>query len=371
MSGGYADRLKHYPNKGVCGLPEQLDTERQLTVKLQAIAKRVSEAKHLVVFTGAGISTSAGIPDFRGPSGIWTKQQAKEKAAAKEKAKARKRARGASSPGGKSSETPKTESGESSTQVDFGSAQPTYTHRALVELQRLGHLKFLITQNVDGLDQRAGFPRSHMAVLHGCIFEEKCEACGAIHLRDTAVDRISCAPTGRSCPAPAAGSLAPPPRVPPLLSRGGDLGSEDGPLAPSRSSSGFASCSTVDEPSKAEQSDAGAAATNAESAGGSSSDGGAVCGGVLRDTLLDWEDPLPEDELEQSEAHCGEADLVLALGTSLRIEPAGSLPTLARSFILVNLQQTPKDEEASLIVRAPVDVVMRAIMRDGLGLDFV
>ena len=67
-----------------------------------------------------------------------------------------------------------------------------------------------------------------------------------------------------------------------------------------------------------------------------------MCGGVLRDTLLDWEDPLPEDELAQSEAHCEQADVVLALGTSLRIEPAGSLPTLAKSFLLVNLQHTPE-----------------------------
>ena len=78
MSGGYADRLKHYPNKGVCGLPEQLDTERQLQAKLEILVKRVRDAKHLVVFTGAGISTAAGIPDFRGPSGIWTVQQAKD-----------------------------------------------------------------------------------------------------------------------------------------------------------------------------------------------------------------------------------------------------------------------------------------------------
>jgi mono-ADP-ribosyltransferase sirtuin 6 len=59
---------------------------------------------------------------------------------------------------------------------------------------------------------------------------------------------------------------------------------------------------------------------------------------------------------------------VLTLGTSLRIEPAGSLPQLAAKFCIVNLQKTPKDSAASLIVRAPVDVVMETIMREAMGL---
>ena len=59
---------------------------------------------------------------------------------------------------------------------------------------------------------------------------------------------------------------------------------------------------------------------------------------------------------------------MLTLGTSLRIEPAGSLPQLAAKFCIVNLQKTPKDSAASLIVRAPVDVVMETIMREAMGL---
>ena len=80
------------------------------------------------------------------------------------------------------------------------------------------------------------------------------------------------------------------------------------------------------------------------------------------------QDPLPEEELQASEAHCQRSDLVLALGTSLRIEPAGSLPMQARKFCIVNFQTTPKDTSAELIVRAPVDDVMAAIMRDAFGL---
>ena len=85
MSGGYADRLKHYPNKGVCGLPENYDSERLLKANLRSLVELVRDAKHLVIMTGAGISTSAGIPDFRGPNGIWTVQKAKDQEAKNEK----------------------------------------------------------------------------------------------------------------------------------------------------------------------------------------------------------------------------------------------------------------------------------------------
>lgn len=65
MSAGYASRLSEYPNKGVCGLAENFDSARALTVKMEKLIKLVQESKHFVVLTGAGISTSAGIPDFR------------------------------------------------------------------------------------------------------------------------------------------------------------------------------------------------------------------------------------------------------------------------------------------------------------------
>ena len=147
----------------------------------------------------------------------------------------------------------------------------------------------------DCIVYRSGLPRDKLAVLHGCIFEEKCEDCGKLVLRDTEVSSISFAATGNKC---------------------------------------------------------------------------ARCGGVMRDTLLDWEDELPEDQLEPAEQHCYEADLVLTLGTSLRIEPAGSMPQLGPSgdFVIVNLQETPYDERAKQVIRAPVDVVMETLMRDAMGL---
>ena len=89
-----------------------------------ALANQIKNGKHFIAFTGAGVSTSAGIPDFRGPEGAWTA-----------------RAQGR--------------------QLDFKAtttlqAIPTPTHMALVELQNRGLLKYLVSQNCDGLHRRSG-----------------------------------------------------------------------------------------------------------------------------------------------------------------------------------------------------------------------
>lgn len=87
------------------------------------------------------------------------------------------------------------------------------------------------------------------------------------------------------------------------------------------------------------------------------------CGGALRDTILDWEDELPDDDLNKAIHECENADLVLALGTSLRILPAGTLPLKARKFVVINLQETPYNSEASLIIQHPVDIVFMELMK--------
>lgn len=89
-----------------------------------------------------------------------------------------------------------------------------------------------------------------------------------------------------------------------------------------------------------------------------------LCKGDLRDTLLDWEDELPDEDYKRAVEECETADMVICLGTSLRIQPAGSLPTLANKFAIVNLQETPYDSEACLIIRARVDEVMQKLMEN-------
>jgi mono-ADP-ribosyltransferase sirtuin 6 len=69
MSGDYASRLTKGVNYGKCGLPEVFDTERQLTVAINRLVKLIKKSTYMVAHTGAGISTSAGLPDFRGKDG--------------------------------------------------------------------------------------------------------------------------------------------------------------------------------------------------------------------------------------------------------------------------------------------------------------
>ncbi|KAG9134191.1 hypothetical protein Leryth_024029 [Lithospermum erythrorhizon] len=74
MSLGYAQKLSYKEDVGSVGMKELYDPPNILQQKIEQLASMVAESKHLVVFTGAGISTSCGIPDFRGPKGVWTLQ---------------------------------------------------------------------------------------------------------------------------------------------------------------------------------------------------------------------------------------------------------------------------------------------------------
>ena len=121
MSAGYASRLSEYPNKGVVGLPESFDSKRALNNKLNKFYELFLGANHVVVVTGAGISRAAGIPDFRGPTGIWTLEKEKKTTAKKE--------RGMKSKKGQSRKRKHPES-EAEVVMDFSKAMPTLTHRA-------------------------------------------------------------------------------------------------------------------------------------------------------------------------------------------------------------------------------------------------
>jgi mono-ADP-ribosyltransferase sirtuin 6 len=93
----------------------------------------------------------------------------------------------------------------------------------------------------------------------------------------------------------------------------------------------------------------------------------AGCAGPLKDHILDWEDALPEDELQASEGHADTAQLAICLGTSLQITPACNIPLrtvkAGGRLAIINLQKTPKDRRAQLVVHARVDGVMALLMQ--------
>lgn len=167
MSLGYAEKLSFIEDVGNVGMTEFFDPPHVLQDKIECLAEMIQKSKHLVVFTGAGISTSCGIPDFRGPKGIWTLQR-----------------EGKPLP-------------EAS--LPFHRAMPSITHMTLVELEKVGIVKFIISQNVDGLHLRSGIPREKLAELHGNSFMETCPSCGVEYFRDFEVETIGLKDTSRRC----------------------------------------------------------------------------------------------------------------------------------------------------------------------------
>ena len=115
----------------------------------------ISDARKIVVLTGAGISTDSGIPDFRGPNGIWTKNPAAEKASTIHHYLADREIRKVA--------------WQTRVTSPAWDARPNEGHRAIAELERRGKLHALITQNVDGLHQRAGNSEAKVIEVHGTM----------------------------------------------------------------------------------------------------------------------------------------------------------------------------------------------------------
>jgi len=168
MSCNYAEGLSPYENKGKLGLPEKFDNSHEVEEKVEQLAEWIQKSKHIVLHTGAGISTSAGIPDFRGPKGVWTLEERGEKP---------------------------------DINVSWDDAQPTKTHMAIARLVELDIVKFVITQNIDGLHLRSGVSRTKLAELHGNMFVDQCDKCKKMIVRDSPSPTVGQKYTGAGCPA--------------------------------------------------------------------------------------------------------------------------------------------------------------------------
>jgi NAD-dependent deacetylase len=136
----------------------------------------VASSRRIVVLTGAGISTDSGIPDFRGPQGVWTKNPEAEKLATI----------------GVYLSDPEIRVRAWRRRIDSAiyRREPNSGHRALVDLEQTGRLELIITQNVDGLHRAAGTDPARLAEVHGNVREVECVSCGARISIDEAVARV-------------------------------------------------------------------------------------------------------------------------------------------------------------------------------------
>jgi len=151
--------------------------ETDLQAAVAEATRLVDEATTITVLTGAGISTDSGIPDFRGPQGVWTKNPAAEKASNIQyyvndpevrKANWEQRAAGAM----------------------WADVEPNAGHRALVQLERREKLHTLITQNVDELHQRAGSSPGRVVEVHGTTRKAMCLSCSWRDEIDVVLERV-------------------------------------------------------------------------------------------------------------------------------------------------------------------------------------
>ena len=115
-----------------------------LRQRIDQLAQWIVGAQHPVFFTGAGISTESGLPDFRGPDGVWTRR----------------------------------DRGEGPVKFDWKDASPNPSHMAMAELQEMGRMAFLISQNVDNLHLASGIRPELLAELHGNVTKLQCRSCG-------------------------------------------------------------------------------------------------------------------------------------------------------------------------------------------------
>lgn len=131
-----------------------------LQSRIDTLAQWMADADKLVVFTGAGISTDSGLPDFRGPDGVWTRRD---------------------------KGLPPSEK-----KLDWTSVEPNVAHHVIVDLQTMDKLTFLISQNIDNLHLKSGIRPEILAELHGNLDQVRCTRCEATYPKTTSLTACEC-----------------------------------------------------------------------------------------------------------------------------------------------------------------------------------
>ncbi|KPM08201.1 chromatin regulatory protein sir2-like protein [Sarcoptes scabiei] len=242
------------------------DDPETLQIKCLELTELIKKSKNIVIYTGAGISTSASIPDYRGPDGVWTRIKNKL---------------------------------DPQFMNDLVCTEPTYTHMAIVKLLQRKIIKHIVSQNCDGLHVRSGVPSRRLSEIHGNIFVEVCKNCDAHYIRSFDVTEKTAYrkhETGRNCHrcSPETGKLID------TIVHFGEKGKLRFPL--------------------------------------------------------NWEAASKAAE---------KSDLIICIGTSLKVlrKYACLWPKNKKyKLIIINLQWTPKDSQASIKINGKSDVVMKNLM---------
>ncbi|MGA2318655.1 MAG: Sir2 family NAD-dependent protein deacetylase [Thermodesulfobacteriota bacterium] len=138
--------------------------------QLEKIAQWITTSKRVIVFSGAGLSTESGIPDFRSPGGVWDRYNPEDFYFQNFLA----------------SETSREKYWQMATEMyePIKAAQPNQAHLTIAELERLGKLDCVITQNIDGLHFKAGNSEEKVLQLHGTAIFVSCLSCKKRYNRD-------------------------------------------------------------------------------------------------------------------------------------------------------------------------------------------
>ena len=242
----------------------------------QRLAELVGESQRLVVLTGAGISTESGIPDYRGPQGVWST--------------------------GKIPHIRDLANDPDSRRAYWESwrdrfpsmhaIRPNEGHRAMVALERARILDVIVTQNIDGLHVAAGNDPDRVLELHGSRRFVKCQRCGTRFPSEEIFARLRDGETDPPC---------------------------------------------------------------------------AVCGGPLRSSTILFGESLPVETLRRATAAARSTDLLLVVGSSLVVNPAARLPSLARQAgaptAIVNREATAQDDDFDFVIRAESGPTLSAVIR--------
>jgi len=242
----------------------------------ETVRRWIGDAERVVVLTGAGISTDSGIPDFRGPQGVWTKNPKAEKLSDIRFYMSDPEVRRLA--------------WQSRLEHSARSAQPNAGHRALVALEERGKLHALITQNIDELHQLAGNSPERVIEVHGTMRKVVCMSCGRRGPMHEALARVR------------AGEADPP-------------------------------C--------------------------------LQCGGILKSATVSFGQALVPEVIERAMRHAEEADLFLAVGTSLQVYPiAGAVPAARAAgarVVIVNAEPTALDAIADAVLPGSISRILPQI----------